>query len=619
MQPRARTSSGRGRLTLAGFVLGLVAASCGGKSLGGSRTDAAAGRSGQDAAGGAAGTTTGAGGTTASPTCEAGRARYQVFREELLEEYSAIPCVADKDCGLAFEHDACASKCGVALPDTAAPGFLSSLASFSMAVCSACPEPLRPPCLPLFAFCQNGRCVSDTMPPPRDASVDGPSVDAGADAPPTGPRYLGTYAIPTGYTEAVTAIGADGVTWVAGGFTKTIDFDSGPKEDVRTPKGPNDAYLMKLTPDGTYAGAVTWGGPGSITSIKRIAVRGSSVVVAGIYNDTVDFDPGGGVTERPATEGGFSAFVAAFDSSSGVLLWVSTFVSTSDCSPGGLALDAAGDVYVAGGFSGLTDFDPGAGTDTRQPSGISQSGFLVKLSGTDGRRLWSTVLTGTSCSGSLGATTVSADGNVWAAGNAQGCAFAGSTGPADLENTVVASFTPAGAPRSAGWLRGGPNAPRAIAAAPDGSIYVGGYGDGVIDFDPGPGEETRELMVQDASVDLFVVKLSPAGAYRWVHTIPTLPLIDLAARPDDGVLILGGPRDPVGMGPLGNLVVKLESDGTPAWTVSTGDTGVGPNGLATGASGFVVVGAADHAANYAPLPAVDLIPAGVTFLSRFAD
>jgi hypothetical protein len=243
----------------------------------------------------------------------------------------------------------------------------------------------------------------------------------------------------------------------------------------------------------------------------------------------------------------------------------------------------------------------------------------VKLGGTDGRRLWSRFFAGASCTGSLGAAAVAPDGNVWVTGSGQGCAFAGATGPASVENTVFASFTSTGAPRSAGWLRGAANVPRALAAAPDGAIYLGGYGDGVVDFDPGPGEETRELMIQQTSVDLFVVKLSPAGEFRWVHTIPTLPLIALAARPDNGVLILGGPRDPVAAGPLGNLVVKLESDGTPAWTVSTGDTGVGPNSLAAGPTGFAVAGAADHAANYAPAPAVDQVPADVTFLSRFAD
>jgi hypothetical protein len=454
-----------------------------------------------------------------------------------------------------------------------------------------------------------------------DGDTEGPIVDASDDDGPAGPRYLGTYAFPTGSHEAVTAIGPDGAHYLAGGFTQPTDFDAGLHVDQRTPKGRNDAYLTKVDPDGTHAWTVTWGGAGASTSVKRIAMRGSAIVVAGLHDATVDFDPGLGVAERHALEGGSSTFVAAFDSSSGVLLWVSTFVSAGDADVRGLALDGPGDVYVAGGYTGLTDFDPGAGTDARQPTGPVLGGYLVKLGGADGRRLWASTFTGTSCNGMLNAAAVSSDGDVWVAGLAQGCTFAGSAGPTSQGNTLVASFTPAGAPRSAGWLRGAYNAPTAIAASPDGAIYVGGFGTGVIDFDPGAGEETRELMNQPGPADLFVVKLSAEGAFRWIHTIPALPLIALAARPDGGVLLLGAPQTPADVETvqLGSLVVELESDGTPAWTVATGDEGVRPNSLAVGPNGFAIAGASTRAANYAPLPAVDQRPAGVTFLSRFAD
>jgi hypothetical protein len=127
--------------------------------------------------------------------------------------------------------------------------------------------------------------------------------------------------------------------------------------------------------------------------------------------------------------------------------------------------------------------------------------------------------------------------------------------------------------------------------------------------------------VQTTSVDLFVVKLSALGEFRWVHTIPTLSPLDLVTRPDNGVLVLGAPRDPRpdDASSLGTLLVKLESDGTPAWTVATGSTGVSPTGIAGGPTGFAVTGAAEKSASYAPAPAVDTLPAGIMSLSRFGD
>lgn len=450
-----------------------------------------------------------------------------------------------------------------------------------------------------------------------EAGPDATITDATDAGGTVAPRYLGTYYVHAPYNPSVVAIGADGAYYLAGDLAQGVDVEPG--EDRWRPQGPNDAFLVKLKPDGTYAWSVTWGGPASRTSVKRIAVTGSSIVVSGIYDDTVDFDPGPGVAERRVVQGGSSAFAVSF-STSGAFRWVSTFVSTGSCNPEGLAMDAAGDVYVAGAFSGLTDFDPGPGVEERVSSAF-QLGFLVKLGGADGRGLWVTTFEGATCNGVLGAATVSPAGDVWVAGTEEDCVFAGSSSPSSVQNTIVASFAPSGAPRFAGWLKGDYNAARGIAAAADGSIYVLGYGNGGVDFDPGPGDETREVSIQATSVDLFVVKLSAAGQFRWVHTIPTLSPIDLVTRPDDGVLLLGGPRhpDPSDGGPIGTLVVKLESDGTPAWTVATGSAGVSPTGIAGGADGFAVAGAGEQSANYAPLPAVDTLPAGIMFLSRFAD
>lgn len=72
---------------------------------------------------------------------------------------------------------------------------------------------------------------------------------------------------------------------------------------------------------------------------------------------------------------------------------LTTWGGISNTMPCGLTLDGSGYVYVAGGYSGTVDFDPGASTNNHKSKGI-RNAFLSKF-GPDGTWQWTQTWGGT--------------------------------------------------------------------------------------------------------------------------------------------------------------------------------------------------------------------------------
>lgn len=92
---------------------------------------------------------------------------------------------------------------------------------------------------------------------------------------------------------------------------------------------------------------------------RRIVLDGNgNLVVAGYFAGTVDFDPGPGVfnlTTSPRT-----IFIAKYDSFGNFVL-AKAIGGTSTIFLNDLAIDASGNIYITGKFSGVLDIDPGPG------------------------------------------------------------------------------------------------------------------------------------------------------------------------------------------------------------------------------------------------------------------
>jgi gliding motility-associated-like protein len=102
--------------------------------------------------------------------------------------------------------------------------------------------------------------------------------------------FLGPYSLCMNYL----AFDKQGNIYVTSGFGNTTDFDPGPGVHSVTPKG-SDLFILKLNPNGSFMNVTTIGYPGSFCYPVDLAIgRTGKIYLRGVYNKTIDFDPGPG-------------------------------------------------------------------------------------------------------------------------------------------------------------------------------------------------------------------------------------------------------------------------------------------------------------------------------------
>lgn len=175
------------------------------------------------------------------------------------------------------------------------------------------------------------------------------------------------------YGHAV-AVDSAGNATVTGYFHGTADFDPGAGTSELTTIGTSDTFVWKLDLDGNLVWARQAGGTAAVYGFGVTATPGGEVVVTGLIEEgTVDFDPGSG-TSNLTSNGLDDAFVWTLDSS-GDLVGIQQLGGTTADHGYGIASDAAGNVLVAGFFTGTVDFDPGPGTSNLTGAPLEGSDF----------------------------------------------------------------------------------------------------------------------------------------------------------------------------------------------------------------------------------------------------
>lgn len=152
-------------------------------------------------------------------------------------------------------------------------------------------------------------------------------------------------------SQSAFAVGIDsmGGIYVGGAMAGKVDFDG----TVLTSAGTEDAFLARFEPDGKLAWAHNWGDTASQT-IRHIKVtKTNSIIVAGEFKGTLQFDAG---PNKLTSAGGNDIFVARFDTS-GFIASSRVFGGTLTETVRGLAVDSVGQIYLTGGFEGMANFD----------------------------------------------------------------------------------------------------------------------------------------------------------------------------------------------------------------------------------------------------------------------
>ena len=178
--------------------------------------------------------------------------------------------------------------------------------------------------------------------------------------------------------EVSLALDPDGALIVGGSFKGDIDFGCGSV----TADGMLDAYVAKLTADGSCSWAKRLGDSKS-QSVQSVGVElGGDVVVAGRFAGALDF---GGASLQSG--GGIDAFVAKLDADGGHR-WSRRFGDSGGVvSSIRVAVHPLGNVTLSGYFQGSIDFGAGVRSSRRGPDL-----FVVKLDPL-GNHLWSKVFT----------------------------------------------------------------------------------------------------------------------------------------------------------------------------------------------------------------------------------
>lgn len=156
----------------------------------------------------------------------------------------------------------------------------------------------------------------------------------------------------------------NGNVYTTGSFKATADFDPGTGTANLTATGYADVFLSKLDTAGNMVWARAFLADGVADMYNRVTAAGlavdtaGNVYCAGNFGGTVDFDPGTAVHNlTSAGPNDMFGYTAKLDAA-GNFVWVKKRKGTNY----DITLDAAGNNYTTGMFTGLTDFDPGSGT-----------------------------------------------------------------------------------------------------------------------------------------------------------------------------------------------------------------------------------------------------------------
>ncbi|AHJ98790.1 SBBP repeat-containing protein [Hymenobacter swuensis] len=270
--------------------------------------------------------------------------------------------------------------------------------------------------------------------------------------------------------------------------------------------------VQAQTPTPTWASVRRATSSGPITSNgsnaqKILVAADGSQIIYGIYEGTITF---AGTTLTAGT-GDAHLFLAKLNAD-GSMAWVRQIEGTEEEYAASLAVDAAGNVYMAGYFTGSFSF--GAVTLTTSNRDVVDA-FIVKFDA-QGQPLWSKTGGATTDNVYLDGIGTDAAGNVYVAGDFTGTVdFGGSSAnqlTAASEDIFLYKFSAAGVPlwtRQAGGTNGDYNYGLAVDAT--GNAYLTGSISGSATF----GSITLASTTTDE--DLYVVKYDAQGTALWAQ------------------------------------------------------------------------------------------------------
>jgi hypothetical protein len=157
--------------------------------------------------------------------------------------------------------------------------------------------------------------------------------------------------------------------YLTGAFSDTIDMDPSASSSLLIATGNyQDPYLARYDSNGNISWAFSLYGSSLPGYGRDVEISpDNAVVLGGVFNNTVDFDPSSSSAQL-STTGNLDAFVAKY-SLSGAYQWAIKYGSTSEDYLNGLVVGADGQIYTTGYFQSTADFDPSNSTHSITSNG----------------------------------------------------------------------------------------------------------------------------------------------------------------------------------------------------------------------------------------------------------
>ncbi len=398
--------------------------------------------------------------------------------------------------------------------------------------------------------------------------------------------------------EAV-VIDHDGHIYIMGYFKDELEFNQTNVPSIKS-NGDRDILIQKMDADGNILWAKQIGGPGEDLGTSMIIDNDNNLYLTGSFEGTADFNPGPEQTLL-SSNGAQDSFVLKLDSN-GILLWANTVGGSRNDSGRNLALDATGNLYLAGEFSGTVDFDSGPGeVILTATSNLGVTFFMQKLDA-NGGLVWTKDMALSPTSGMV----VDPTGNIYRTGYfSESVDFDPGTG-----ETILTATPSSGSPfplpdvyiqklNTNGdllWVRriGGPgfDIGASIALDSDNNLITTGGFEGTLDFDPGAGQmllTSKEENPYPWLQTIFMQKLDVNGNTIWAKALDVTPDASMKIDAEGNIYRVGyflGTQD-FDPGPgITNLVStgvstgrifdadtfiqKLDTNGNFVWASSTG-------------------------------------------------
>ncbi len=263
---------------------------------------------------------------------------------------------------------------------------------------------------------------------------------------------------------------------------------------------------------------------GFVTPRATVVDASGNVITTGLFKNTIDFDPGAGVSNLTSVNNPSTAniqndiFISKVDSN-GNFVWAKQLEGIDLKDATAVGVDAAGNVYTTGFFYGTVDFDPGVAVSNLTSKGYNDI-FISKLDAS-GNFVWAKQMG--SIFGDTGyAIAVDSDGNVFTTGSfSDTCDFDPNVGVSNRTTLVEGIFIiKLDTNGNFVWAKsmGGIayNKGRAITLDTTGNVYVTGTFGGITDFDPNAGVANLTSVGSfGGNEDMFVLKLDLNGSYVW--------------------------------------------------------------------------------------------------------